>query len=96
MKRRTFIKGAFAVPVALSLPELPPLEEAAVAYCDYREVAYTIRYTGLRSKYGAVGDEMAKMLAKSIAQTREQIAANIFSRAFEVKPIAAVEFYKDG
>lgn len=95
MKRRTFIKGAFAVPIALSLPKLPePVE--VVDYCDYREVAYTIRYTGLRSKYGAVGDEMAKMLAKSIAQTREQIAANIFSRAFEVKPIAAVEFYKDG
>ena len=95
MKRRTFIKGAFAVPVALSLPKLPPVEET-FAYCDYRDVGYTIRYVGLKSNYGEIGEKMAKALARSMQQTLEQTAANIFSRAFEVKPIAAVEFYKDG
>ncbi len=95
MKRRTFIKGAIAVPVALSLPALPKAEPV-LAYCDYREVGYTIRYVGVRSKYGALGDALAKSLANSMRQTMEQTAANIFSRAFEIEPIAAVDFYKDG
>ncbi len=95
MKRRTFIKGAIAVPVALSLPALPKTVVETPVY-DYNVVGYKIRYVGIKSKYGEVGERMAQLLAKSMRETLEHTAANIFSRAFEVEPIAAVEFYKDG
>ena len=93
MDRRTFIKGAFAVPVALSLPELPSVPPE-IPTLDYRHVGYTIRYTGVRSKYGDVGERMAKALAKSMSETMEQVAANVLNRAFEIKPITAEEMYR--
>jgi hypothetical protein len=90
MDRRSFIQGAFAIPIALAIPKLP-YAPPELKTLDYTHVGYKVIYKGFRSKYGDIGDAMARALANSMRQTMEQTAANVLSRAFEIQPITAEE-----
>ena len=69
MKRRTFIKGAVAAAVAAALP-------AGDGVATYTHKTYALATPGMD------GSRMAAALARSMMQTREVVAANVFNRAF--------------
>jgi len=67
MKRRVFIKGAVAAAVAAALPA----------------TSGAVEYTHQTFKLGTdSGARYAAALARSMMQTREVVAANVFNRAF--------------
>ena len=70
MKRRTFIKGAVAAAVAAALPATGDV------VAKYTHKTYALATPGMD------GERMAAALARSMMQTREVVAANVFNRAF--------------
>lgn len=68
MDRRSFIQGAFAIPVALAIPKLP--------------YSPPVLKTNSLVHPRDLGCQMARALARSMMQTREQVAANVLNRAF--------------
>ncbi len=70
MKRRTFIKGAVAAAVSAALPALPS--------DGYQYKTYSLGYAVKSERYAAA-------LARSMAQTKEQVGAHIFDVAFDWK-----------
>jgi hypothetical protein len=68
VKRRTFIKGAVAAAVSAALPALP-------------SDGYQYTYQTFKVASPA-GTRYAAALARSMMQTREIVAANVFERAF--------------
>jgi len=94
MDRRSFIQGAFAIPLVAMLPKLPYVPPE-IETLDYRHVGYKVIYKGVKSNYGEVGEKMAKALARSMQQTLEQTAANVLNSAFEIKPITVEEMYRN-
>lgn len=68
MKRREFIKGAVAAAVSAALPALP-------------SDGYQYTYQTFKAA-DPPGTRYAAALARSMMQTREAVAANVFNRAF--------------
>lgn len=68
MKRRTFIKGAVAAAVSAALPALPS--------DGYQYTYQTFKVAS------PPGTRYAAALARSMMQTREVVAANVFDRVF--------------
>lgn len=81
MKRRTFIKGAFAVPVAAMVPDFS--EPTSYGQLWVRsEAPTTLVFTDDMGVDHDVGLKMARALAESMMKTREQVVANVLNRAF--------------
>lgn len=79
MKRRTFIKGAVAAAVSAALPGGDPFY--GTANSDINQLSYVHKTYALATP-GIDGQRMAAALARSIMQTREVVAANVFNSAF--------------
>ncbi len=79
MKRRTFIKGAIAAAVSAALPG------AANPYLsanEWQPMGYTYQTFKVADP---AGTRYAAALARSMAQTKERVAANVFSTVFDWK-----------
>jgi len=80
MKRRTFIKGAVSVAVAASLPGS---EYTHKTFRTAREWVYDGKtVTTLVPASHEFSERMAAALARSMMQTKERVAADVFNRAF--------------
>lgn len=92
MKRRQFIKGAVSVAVAASLPGGDGVELYSIAHpvhpdvLTWRDIKLTTEYTyetfAVANRPVEMGQRYAKALARSMMQTKEIVAANVFDRAF--------------
>ena len=83
MDRRKFIKGAVAAAVAAAIPVGDGVELYSIAHPEYTYKTYK---TDVLYKATPVprdlGCQMARALARSMMQTREVVAANVFDKAF--------------
>jgi len=81
MKRRTFIKGAVSVAVAASLPGA-----AEYTYKTFRTARQWDwdgkTMTTLLPVNHEMSERMIAALCRSMSQTRERVAADVFNRAF--------------
>lgn len=75
MDRRTFIRGAFAVAGAALIPVAATSEKVTHTY-----TRMSLENTLLTPE--EIGRQMAEALAKSMMMTKEQMAANVLTRAF--------------
>ena len=87
MKRRQFIKGAVAVAVAASIPGGDGVELNSMAHPYTHKTYETAQYftldgRALTTEYVEIGAKMHRALARSMMQTREIVAANVFNKAF--------------
>jgi hypothetical protein len=102
MKRRTFIKGGFAVAVSAALPagDGVVLDSTAHPY-NYttHDMGFAISREALEESYVDIGARMHAALARSMMQTKENVAARVFwdfEREFlHVEGVTPEEFYKD-
>jgi hypothetical protein len=83
MDRRKFIKGAVATAVAAAIPVGDGVELYSIAHPEYTYKTYK---TDVLYKATPVprdlGCQMARALARSMMQTKEQVTANVLNRAF--------------
>ena len=77
MKRRTFIKGAVAAAVSAALPGGDPFY--GTANSDINQLSYV--HKTFKVAYPE-GTRYAAALARSMMQTKEAVAANVFNSAF--------------
>jgi hypothetical protein len=91
MKRRTFIKGAVSVAVAASLPGGDGVELQSMAHPQYMHKTFRVgkewtlngkSITTFMVEDHEFTERMAAAIARSMAQTRERVAADVFNRAF--------------
>lgn len=88
MKRRQFIKGAVAAAVAASIPGGDGVELYSMAHpvhpdvWTYKDLKFTTEYTYETYDFATDGTRLAAALARSMRQTREVVAANVFNNAF--------------
>ncbi len=97
MKRRIFIKGAVSVAVAASLPGGDGVELNSIAHPIHPDVVkYTHKTYRIGHQWTFEGkpvttmvpegreftERMATAIARSMAQTKERVAADVFNRAF--------------
>lgn len=75
MNRRSFIRGAFALAGAALVPSFTTVEKVTLRFPrqELENALVTPEELGRR---------MAEALAKSMMQTREQVAANVMTRVF--------------
>lgn len=90
MNRRKFIKGAVAAAVAAAIPVGDGVELYSIAHPEY---TYKTFKTDVLYKATPVprdlGCQMARALARSMMQTKEQVTANVLNRAFESEQLVA-------
>lgn len=105
MKRRTFIKGAFAVGVSAAIPissvgDGVALDSSAHPY-NYKtyQKGFVISRQLLEDSYVDIGARMHAALAESLRQTKKNVAARVFwdfEREFlHVEGITEDDFYDD-
>lgn len=104
MKRRTFIKGGFAVAASVAIPVAYPdgvaLDSSAHPY-NYKTIRkeFVIARTTLEDAYIDVSARMHAALARSMMQTKENVAARIWwdleREYLHVEGVSAEEFYKE-
>lgn len=83
MKRRTFIKGAVAAAVAASIPGGDGVELYSIAHPIHPDVVkYTYETYAITNRPVEMGARYAAALARSMTQTKEIVAANVFNKAF--------------
>ena len=77
MDRRKFLKGAVAVAVAAAIPVGDGVELYSIAHPEYTYKTY-----GVSTIPRDLGCQMARALARSMMQTKEQVTVNVLNRAF--------------
>ena len=88
LSRRKFLRGAAAgiASVAIGMRLAPTTPELVTEYFRQKEaasLAYTIvEETIDEGYYGEVSQDLLRALARSITETKEQVAADVINRAF--------------
>lgn len=81
MNRRDFIVSALGAAAMVALPlevRFQPEDGAKYVHKTVR-LAYTITQESMdQGLYGEMGERMAKALARSMMQTKEQVSARVF------------------
>ena len=82
MKRRSFIKGAFAVATAALVPGTSSYTTPEIKTYGKSFMITPMKLENTLLTPEEIGRKMAEELAKSIMMTKEQMAANVLTRAF--------------
>jgi len=101
--RRKFIQGGFAVAVSAALPGGDGVALESIAHPKYvhktYDTSWVISKQSLEESYIDIGARMHAALARSMMQTKENVAARVFwdlEREFlHVEGVTAEEFYVD-
>ncbi len=78
MDRRKFIKSAVAAAVVAAIPVGDGVELYSIAHPEYTYKTYGTSTMPTRD----LGCQMARALARSMMQTKEQVTANVLNPAF--------------
>ena len=97
MDRRRFIQSVLGATAMAALPALPAGDGVALRSMAHPSLV-PIKAEGASVAYDAMAEKMAKALARSMMQTKGQVAARVFlgdAGELEVQPITWEELYID-